>query len=150
MSRASQLILLSVLVIGSLSLDCGGNCVEGNCPECLCGMTPKKASVQTWCELYSWDTNCCACIAGKVSQGNLHAIKYNSDGTYDVGLLGINTKFWEMCNHKEAPCNPVDNLKCAIKVHRDAKSTFNHWPAAKECGCFVDTERSSSAFLEIF
>lgn len=142
MSRVNQLFLVYLLVVTSLAHDCGGNCLDEDCPECLCGITPSKASVETWCELHDWNRTCCECIVNRSSNGNFYAMKYREDGTYDVGLFAINTIFWDMCNKGKAPCDPVQNIKCAIKVHRQAQETFNNWPAAEECGCKINTELS--------
>ena len=69
------------------------------------------------------------------SGGNANAINYNSNGSYDVGLWQINDFNWKECNQGKAPCDPYQNLNCAIKVYKWGKNSFKFWSTAAGCGC---------------
>jgi len=120
--------------------ECGGNCPNGGCPQCLCGTTPNVVDTAYWCAQYNWDQTCCKCIADAESKGNANAINYNVDKSYDVGLWQINSRNWAQCNGGKAPCDPQENLNCAIKVYNWGKNKWGGvngylWATAKQCGC---------------
>ena len=114
-----------------------GNCPSGGCPSCPCGRERKMVDITTWCNKYQgWDQKCCQCIATAESKGNANAVNYNADSkSYDVGLWQINTVNWAQCNGGKAPCDPQQNLNCAIKVYNWGGKTWKLWSTAQKCGC---------------
>ena len=107
--------------VTSANSKCGENCLytPGGCPDCPCGETANVVDIAYWCSQYQeWDQKCCQCIATAESKGNANAVNYNADSkSYDVGLWQINTVNWAQCNGGKAPCDPQQNLNCAIKVY---------------------------------
>lgn len=126
------LFLLTTLV---LSDSCGGNCPSGRCTNCFCGNTKLMEDIATWCGKYSWEQACCKCIVSHESGGNAHAMNHNSDGSTDVGLWQVNNVNWGSCNNGHAPCDPNQNLNCAIKVYQWAGNTWKAWATHSACGC---------------
>jgi Lysozyme like domain len=69
------------------------------------------------------------------SDGNAHALNYNSNGSYDVGLWQINDSNWKSCSGGKAPCTPSANLACAKDVFRWGGNTWKFWSTCSVCGC---------------
>ena len=126
--------ILTLLATAIYADKCGGNCPGGNCPSCPCGTTALKADVDAACRKHSWSQTCCKCIVGKESGGNAHAMGYNTNGTFDVGLFQINKVNWS-CNSGNAPCDVDSSIKCAIKVYDGAGGKWRPWSTAHACGC---------------
>lgn len=129
------LILLLVILGVAFSETCGGNCPGGKCPNCPCGTTKSMQDIATWCGKHSWNTNCCKCIVSHESGGNAHAMNYNSNGTFDVGLWQINHVNWAGCSGGSAPCTPEASLTCAVKVYQGSGNTWRAWSTHTACGC---------------
>ena len=129
--------LLAVLLIAcAVSADhCGGNCPGGKCPSCPCGTTPSHVDIPTVCKKYSWDQRCCQCVVKAESGGNAHAMNYNANGSFDVGVFQINNTNWGQCSGGKAPCDVDPNVACAIKVYIWGSHTWKLWSTAKGCGC---------------
>jgi hypothetical protein len=54
-------------------------------------------------------------------------MNYNSNGSTDVGLWQINSINWGNCNSGHAPCDPTQNLNCAIKIYQGRSNSWNAW-----------------------
>ena len=128
------IIVLAMLVAVIYAENCGGNCPSGKCPSCPCGTSPLKVDIEATCRKYSWSQTCCKCIIQKESGGNGHAVNYNTNGSFDVGVFQINKVNWG-CNGGSPPCDVDPNLKCAIKVYQGAGNSWKPWSTAKACGC---------------
>lgn len=128
-------------ILGALMLaigfaeNCGGNCPTGKCTTCFCGNTKLNLDIGAWCAKYSWDQACCKCIVSQESGGNAHAMNYNPNGSTDVGLWQINNINWGQCNNGHAPCDPTQNLNCAIDVYKWAGNSWKAWSTHAACGC---------------
>ena len=85
-----KVLVLALIVALALADSCGGNCPSGRCPSCPCGTSKSPQDISKWCAKYSWSQSCCKCVASHESGGNGHAINYNSNKSYDVGLWQIN------------------------------------------------------------
>jgi len=82
-------LLVAIAVVyanNSTASTCGGNCPGGKCPSCPCGTSSAYESASTWCAKYGWNQANCQCIMNHESSANAHAMNYNTDGSYDVGL----------------------------------------------------------------
>jgi len=134
MKCAILCLLISFIIVEAG--DCGGNCLNGSCLSCLCGKVKNMVNVQEICKRYSWNQDCCVCIANALSGGNANAIKYYEDGSYEVGVFQINQIHWRSCGGRRAPCDPEANVACAIGIYKGAANRWRPWssPAAK-CGC---------------
>ena len=86
-----KILALLLLIVFALADSCGGNCPNGNCPTCFCGIGKNMVDIATWCSKYTWNQNCCKCIVSHESGGNAHAVNYNANGSSDVGLWQLNT-----------------------------------------------------------
>jgi hypothetical protein len=42
---------------------------------------------------------------------------------------------WGQCNGGRAPCDPTQNLNCAIKVYGWGGNTWKLWSTHTACGC---------------
>lgn len=132
------LLTLCVLVTlaASMASTCGGNCPVG-CPNCFCGNNKRMEDIATWCAKHNWEQNCCKCIVSHESLGNANFMHHNStDGSYGVGLWQINNINWGECNNGHAPCDPSQNLHCAIMVYTDAGNSWKVWGSHSACGCW--------------
>lgn len=133
MQKVVILVLaVSICVLGNT---CGGNCPSNDCPSCLCGTSPSMQSISYWCSKYNWNQACCQCIVSHESGGNANAENYNTNASYDVGLFQINQVNWGQCNGGNVPCDPNQNLQCAIDVYKWGGNTFKLWSTAAGCGC---------------
>jgi len=114
---------------------CGGNCPGGHCPSCPCGTSPSRVDITSVCKRWSgWSQACCRCIATHESGGNAHALNYNTNGSFDVGLFQINQVNWGACNGGHPPCDVNSNLACAKKIFSYRRS-FALWSTCSGCGC---------------
>lgn len=128
-------LLGALLIAVGLADSCGGNCPSGKCPSCPCGTTKNMQDIATWCGKHSWNQACCKCIVSHESGGNAHATNYNSNGSTDVGLWQINSINWGGCSGGKAPCDPTQNLNCAIKVYQGSGNSWRPWSTHTACGC---------------
>lgn len=126
--------LLLVFITVTYASDCGGNCLNGDCPICPCGNFTNKVSIAEVCKRYNWDQNCCRCIVEKSTDGNANAVNITNKHT-EVGLFLIDKIFWGYCNHGVAPCSVESNLACAKAIHVWG-NRWHAWNAAKECKCY--------------
>ncbi len=88
------------------------------------------------------------------SGNNANAANYNSNASYDVGLWQVNTVNWSawydvfdrnlvvdlidspsLSNGGKAPCDPNENLQCAIAVWKWGGDSFRLWSTCGGCGC---------------
>ena len=127
--------IIAMSISMSTANTCGGNCPGNACTTCLCGTTANQQNIATWCAKYSWSQSCCQCIVQKESAGNANAQNHNSNGSDDIGLWQINDFNWGQCNNGNAPCDPTQNLNCAIKVYQWGGNTWKNWATASACGC---------------
>ncbi|KRX00650.1 Lysozyme-like domain [Pseudocohnilembus persalinus] len=128
------IILLSLVAI-VFTNTCGGNCPSNDCDSCPCGTEQKPLDINNWCAQHDWDQQCCQCIVQHESGGNSHAMNENTDGSYDVGLWQINDYNWGVCNSGNIPCDPQENLNCAIDVYNWGEQTWKFWVTCEVCGC---------------
>lgn len=129
------LLLVFCLVFLGLGDTCGGNCPSG-CPSCPCGSNKVVVDITTWCSKHNWNVQCCKCIVSHESNGYAYATHHNSNGSYDVGLWQINAVNWPHCNSGNAPCDPNQNLNCAISLYKASGNTWKPWSTtAQSCGC---------------
>ncbi len=128
-------ICLVFLVAAIYADNCGGNCPGNRCPSCPCGTSPARVDIASVCRRYSWSQSCCQCIVSHESGGNAHAMNYNSNGTFDVGLFQINKVNWASCSGGNPPCDTDTSLSCAIKVYQWGGNTWKLWSTARGCGC---------------
>ena len=129
-------VILLALGLSSNADDCGGNC-PGGCDECFCGTSKSYVDISEWCSKYSWDQSNCECIMQNESGGNKNALYQNNNGpypgSYDLGLWQINDFNWDACNGGRAPCDPTENLNCAIAVYKWGGSTWKNWSTCSKC-----------------
>ena len=128
-------VLLSLLCVSILTDTCGGNCPSSKCPTCVCGLNKSPQDISAMCSKYTWSQSCCQCIVAHESGGNAHALNYNANGSYDVGLWQINNVDWGQCSEGKAPCDPQANLNCAVKVYQWGGNTWKLWSTHTACGC---------------
>lgn len=129
-------LIAGLMLLGvALSDNCGGNCPSGNCHTCYCGTNKLMEDIATWCGKHNWNVSCCKCIVSHESGGNAHAMNHNTNGSTDVGLWQINSVNWGGCNGNKAPCDPNENLKCAIKVYQGSGNSWKPWSTHSACGC---------------
>ena len=81
---------MALIVAMVLADSCGGNCPSGKCPSCPCGSSKAPQDISSWCAKSSWNQSCCKCIVSHESGGNGHALNYNTNKSWDVGLWQIN------------------------------------------------------------
>eukprot|EP00761_Pharyngomonas_kirbyi_P011671 gb/GECH01011697.1/.p1 GENE.gb/GECH01011697.1/~~gb/GECH01011697.1/.p1 ORF type:complete len:141 (+),score=24.25 gb/GECH01011697.1/:1-423(+) len=130
------LCLLVTLLSSTFAAYCGGNCPGRKCPSCPCGTSKKEENIRHWCSKFSgWNQACCRCIVKEESGGNAHALNYNTNGSFDIGLWQINSINWNSCNGGNPPCDPKSNLECAIDVWKWGHGSFRLWSTCKKCGC---------------
>ena len=125
-------LLWSVFVFGD---DCGGNCLEKNCPSCPCGNKPNPVNIGPICTRYNWNQICCHCIVKAESNGNTNSMKYVQGKGFYVGLFHINQMYWQICNKEKPPCEELTNAICAIQVYQMGGNSWWLWSTAKQCGC---------------
>lgn len=129
-------LIAGLMLLGvALSDSCGGNCPSGNCHTCYCGTSKLMEDIATWCGKHNWNVSCCKCIVSHESGGNAHAMNHNTNGSTDVGLWQINSVNWGGCNGNKAPCDPNENLKCAVKVYEGSGKSWRPWSTHSACGC---------------
>jgi len=115
--------------------NCGGNCPGGACPDCPCGTESSPINIDWVCSQWTgWSQDCCRCIVSHESGGNGHAMNYNTNGSFDVGVFQINQINWGACNGGKIPCDWQSNLKCAKQIYSD-RSSFGAWSTCSGCGC---------------
>lgn len=129
------LLVVMMLLAVSMADNCGGNCPSGKCHTCYCGNSKLMEDIATWCGKHNWNVACCKCIVSHESGGNAHAMNYNTNGSTDVGLWQINSVNWGGCNGGKAPCDPNQNLNCAIKVYQGSGNSWKPWSTHSACGC---------------
>ena len=129
------IVVLALLAFAVYADSCGGNCPSGRCPSCYCGTSKNVLDIGAWCARYGWDQGCCNCIVSHESGGNANAMNYNGDGSTDVGLWQVNTFNWNACNGGNPPCDPNQNLACAIKVYQWGGNSWKFWSTHSGCGC---------------
>ena len=122
---------ISIDVISDAS-NCGGNC-PGGCNSCPCGMTKSYLDIKEWCSKYHWNQENCQCIMIHESEGNANAVNQNVDGTYDVGLWQIDSVNWKACDRGKTPCDPTENLNCAIDIYGWGGNTWSLWATCGMC-----------------
>jgi hypothetical protein len=66
---------------------CGGNCPSNSCNNCICGLARTIIIALGYCKNYSWNNNCCMCIAEKVSAMNGHFMQETKG--LQIGIMGI-------------------------------------------------------------
>jgi len=114
---------------------CGTNCPGGSCPNCPCGTLAAPVNINSLCAQWTgWSQACCRCIVSHESGGNAHAMNYNSNGSFDVGVFQINAVNWASCNGGKAPCDVASNLECAKAIYNGRRS-FAAWSTCSGCGC---------------
>eukprot|EP00826_Nyctotherus_ovalis_P025725 TRINITY_DN1997_c0_g3_i1.p1 TRINITY_DN1997_c0_g3~~TRINITY_DN1997_c0_g3_i1.p1 ORF type:complete len:136 (+),score=13.53 TRINITY_DN1997_c0_g3_i1:164-571(+) len=128
-------LILCLLIANIFANKCGGNCPGGRCPSCPCGTQRSVVDIGATCRRYSWNQRCCNCVVGRESSGNAHAMNYNRNRTFDVGIFQINQIHWGHCNGGKAPCDANTNLHCGIRVYQRAGNRWNPWSVARACGC---------------
>lgn len=105
----------------------------GNNP---CGTDSNYVDISNWCSQYDgWSMDCCSCIASHESGGDANACNLNTNGSYDIGVWQINDSNWSSCSGGNAPCDPNDNLQCAIDVFNWGGQTWKFWATCSQCGC---------------
>lgn len=129
------LVWIACISYVALGDSCGGNCPSGKCHTCYCGTSKLAEDIATWCAKHNWNQACCKCIVSHESGGNAHAMNYNSNGSTDVGLWQINSINWGSCNGGHAPCDPTQNLNCAVKVYAGSGNSWKPWSTHSACGC---------------
>lgn len=133
-----RIVVLIALLVLACTDTCGGNCPAGFCTNCYCGNQKNIVDIATWCAKYTWDQNCCKCIVSHESNGNANYLFYhNFNGSYDLGLFTINSGFWNNCNSgRNPPCDPNNNLNCAIALYETGGNSFKYWGSHAACGCW--------------
>ena len=132
MKYFQMFVIISSLCFISHASNCGGNC-PGGCDQCPCGLQPSYADIKEWCAKYHWNQENCECIMLNESVGNANAVNQNYDGTYDVGLWQIDTVNWNACNGGRTPCDPTENLNCAIDIYQWGGNTWQLWATCGMC-----------------
>ena len=127
--------LLLLVVANVFCGNCNGNCPGNNCPSCPCGTSRMMVDINAVCRRHTWSQNCCTCIVRNESGGNGHAVCYNRNGSYDVGVWQINNTHWASCSGGAPPCDVDSNLRCAIMVYNWGRKTWKFWSTAAKCGC---------------
>jgi hypothetical protein len=67
------------------------------------------------------------------SGGNANLIEYSRSNDWKVGLWQINGAEWTMCSGGYAPCDPTDNLNCALKRYEYGGNTWKMWTSCSAC-----------------
>ena len=132
MTYFNVIITIATLFVISYASNCGGNC-PGGCDECVCGIQKSNVDIREWCSKYDWNRENCECIMVHESEGNANAVNQNYDGSYDVGLWQIDSFNWEACNGGTAPCDPTENLNCAIDIYKWGGNTWKLWATCGMC-----------------
>jgi hypothetical protein len=81
-------LLLLLIVLSAAASTCGTNCPSNTCTNCICGNLRTIIVPEGFCKNFSWNKDCCKCIAEKVSAMNGHFMQ-QSMGGLQIGIMGI-------------------------------------------------------------
>lgn len=150
--RIGALFVMLVLIATAYANICGGNCPAGNCPTCPCGYTTLRIDLDTYCTQYSWNQNCCRCIAQRISGGSQNFFKYENS-LFSGGIIAVGQiEAINLCGYR--PWSLVcysykDNAKCAERIYlRDG--SWKYWQNdALACGCPITAEENKDNLSQI-
>jgi hypothetical protein len=136
--------LVSFVVHVAAQSVCGGNCPQGNCPNCVCGTKPNYLtqgyinSILSNAGFYDYDElSNMSCIINIESGGDASALNYQGDGSYFVGLFQISDNYLYFCNLDSSTdlCDPQTNAYCAFSLW--SSYGYNPWAGdSAACGFY--------------
>jgi len=125
------LVGIIFLLEQSLASKCGGNCYEGDCPVCLCGIEPNYVDLDKVCDMAKggWDPVCCKCIANMNANNMFMKENWLGKNVTHVGVFGLATSDC-LGDGGRPPCDVSSNFGCAYgEIY--SEQGWNYW--APQC-----------------